>query len=116
MRKALILIAVLSMPGCGRPAGDPEPGMRTIDCALAGAAVFAGQCRVETAGDVLIVHQPDGGFRRLRKVDDGRGVIAADGVEDAHVAWAPDGRLEVTLGQDRYRFPAKVRPDNAKTP
>jgi hypothetical protein len=116
MRKALILIAVLAIPGCGRPQGDPEPEMRTIDCALAGATAFAAQCRVETAGDVLIVHQPDGGFRRLRKVADGRGVIAADGVEDAHVAWIADGRLEVTLGQDRYRFPARTRPDNAGKP
>jgi hypothetical protein len=102
--------------GCGRPAGDPEPDMRTIDCALAGASAFAGQCRVEQAGGVLVVHHPDGGFRRLRKVDDGRGVVSADGMEEAHVAWIPDGRLEVAVGSDRYRFPATMKPDNAQRP
>lgn len=112
MRKALILIPLL-LAGCGRPAGDPEPEMRTIDCALAGSGSFAPQCRVEQAGDVLVVHRPDGGFRRLRKVTDGRGVIAADGAEPARVGWIADGRLEVAIGQDRYRFPAKVRPDDA---
>lgn len=103
---ALVLLA-----GCGRPAGDPEPEMRVIDCALHGRETFAPDCRVEQSGKLLVVHHADGGFRRLEKVDDGRGVIAADGIEPAHVAWIPDGRLEVTLGQDRYRFPARVKPD-----
>jgi hypothetical protein len=111
MRKSLILFPMLTLAACGRPAGDPEPEMRTIDCALAGARAFVPQCQVEQAAGLLIVHHPGGGFRRLRKVDDGRGVVAADGVEPAQVAWIPDGRLEVALGQDRYRFPAKVKPD-----
>ncbi len=111
MRKVLILFPLLMLAACGRPAGDPEPDMRTIDCALAGAGAFVPQCQVEQAAGLLIVHHPGGGFRRLRKVDDGRGVVAADGIEQAQVAWIADGRLEVTVGQDRYRFPAKVRPD-----
>ncbi|WP_232280910.1 hypothetical protein [Novosphingobium nitrogenifigens] len=90
--------------------------MRTIDCALAGASAFTPVCRVEQAGLVLVVHHPDGGFRRLHKVADGRGVISADGVEEALVAWANDGRLMVTVGPDRYLFPAKVKPDNAPKP
>jgi hypothetical protein len=38
-------------------------------------------------------------------------VVAADGVVPAQVAWLADGRLEVTVGTDRYRFPAKVKAD-----
>jgi len=110
MRICLLLIPLL-LAGCGRPAGDPEPAMRTIDCALGASSTFAAQCQVESAGMILVVHQPGGAFRRLRKVDDGRGVVSADGVEEAQVAWIPDGRLEVAVGQDRYRFPAKVKPD-----
>jgi hypothetical protein len=115
MRYASILIPIVLLAGCGRPAGDPEPDMRTIDCALAGSSTF-GHCLVEQAGDNLVVHHPDGGFRRLHKVDDGRGVISADGVEEAHVAWILDGRLEVVVGSDRYRFPAKVKPDDGPKP
>lgn len=108
MRKVLLLTLLLA--ACGRPPGDPEPDMRVIDCALGDAADFSASCKVEQAGQVLVVHHPDGGFRRLQKVADGRGVIAADGVEPAHVAWIADGRLEVTVGHDRYRFPATMRP------
>ena len=108
MRKVWLVLLLLA--GCGRAPGDPEPEMRAIDCALAGAAPFTPTCRVEQAGQVLVVHHPDGGFRRLQKVSDGRGVIAADGIEPAHVAWIPDGRLEVVVGQDRYRFPATMKP------
>jgi hypothetical protein len=45
----------------------------------------------------------------LLKVDDGRGVIAAAGVESP--CGLADGWLEVTVGSDRYRFPAKVKDD-----
>lgn len=106
-------IGLILLAGCGRATGDPEPVMRTIDCALAASSAFAPACRVEVAGDTLVVHHPDGAFRRLRKVSDGRGVEAADGVEPARVAWIADGRLEVAVGTDRYRFPARVRPDDA---
>ena len=116
MRKVFCLVVVLVLSGCGRPVGDAEPEMRVIDCAVGGATVFAAQCQVEQAGPVLVVHQPGGGFRRLRKVDDGRGVMAADGIEPAQVAWIADGRLEVTVGTDRYRFPATVKPDAAPKP
>lgn len=119
-----VLLPGLALAGCGKPAGDPEPAMRTISCAVADASAFTDSCKVETAGQVLVVHHPDGGFRRLLKVDDDRGVIAADGVEPAHAQWvgmagaAPGkqqtGRLEVTIGSDRYIFPAKVRADAGK--
>ena len=111
MRAAPVLIALLLLAGCGRPVGDPEPDMRKIDCALNGATAFAAQCQVEQVGALLIVHEPGGAFRRFRKVDDGRGVAVADGMKDAHVAWIADGLLEVAVGADRYRFPAKVKPD-----
>lgn len=110
MRRIVPLLALLPAAACTKPAGDPQPAMRQIDCALAGAQAFTPDCKVEQAGSVLVVHHKDGGFRRLQKVDDGRGVIEADGVEQAKVAWISDGRLEVAIGQDRYRFPAKVKP------
>lgn len=121
MRRAAAGAALLALAACARaPAGDPEPPMVTIDCATGGATTFTRDCRVEPAREgaqhLLVVHHPGGGFRRLLKVDDGRGVVAADGVEEARVQWLADGRLEVSLGGDRYRFPATVKPDAAATP
>ena len=103
---------------CSKPA--PTVAMRHIDCALAGAATFSPDCGVEEAHAggraFLVVQNRDGSFRRFEKVADGRGVIAADGVQEARAGWLPDGRLEVTVGHDRYRFPAKVKPDDAPRP
>ena len=116
-RGQLSLLALgLLVAACSKPSGDPESPMRSIDCAVAGSQVFAPDCKVEQVGPYLVVHHKDGAFRRLRKVDDGQGVVTADGVEDTRVSWIPDGRLEVSVGQDRYRFPAKVKPDNAAKP
>lgn len=111
MRRALSLIPLVLMSACGRPAGDPDPALRTIDCAVGGATALAPVCGVEQAGDQLIVHQPGGGFRRLHKVADGRGVVTADGAEAARVAWAGPGRLQVVIGAERYVFPATMKPD-----
>ncbi|MCW1384200.1 hypothetical protein OLX02_15355 [Novosphingobium sp. KCTC 2891] len=114
--EALLLAAALAglLAGCSRGGEDALP-QRKIDCALGGANAFAPDCAVEEAVQrgraLLIVFDKAGGFRRFEKVADGRGVISADGVEETTVQWIPDGRLEVTVGQDRYRFPAKVKPE-----
>jgi hypothetical protein len=85
-----------------------------IDCAPAGARDFARVCTLERVeadgGAVLTLRQPDGGFHRLRQVDDGRGVIAADGSEPAQVTVREDDRIEVAIGGARYRLPARVGP------
>ena len=60
-------------------------------------------------GLVLTLRRPDGGFRRLLVTRDGRGLIAADGAEPARVAVVDTGRIDVALGNDRYRLPATVR-------
>ncbi len=100
-------IALLALAACSSGSKDAAPGMR-IDCALDGAAEFAHDCTVEakSSDDAvnLVVHRPDGGFRRLAVGNDGRTVSAADGAEEAAVT-DKDGGLEVRLGADRYRLP-----------
>jgi hypothetical protein len=89
----------------------------TIECALRGASAFTRDCMVERApqGGVLylVVRHPDGAFRRFQVLKDGRGVAVADGAETAETRIA-DGLLEVTVGKDRYRFPA-TRKSHAPT-
>ena len=83
-----------------------------IECALAGAQVFARDCSVEQSqlgGTLLLtIRHPDGGFRRLEVLSDGRGVAAADGADTAKVTMR-DGGIEVALGTDRYRLPATLK-------
>lgn len=96
---------------------DAEDDGRIV-CAPAGNAAFSRQCtldRVQSAeGLILTVHKPDGGFRRLLVVRDGRGVIAADGAETAKVTIVADHQIEVAIGGDRFRLPATMKGKDAK--
>jgi len=84
-----------------------------VNCATNGLDAFARACAIDrTEGDkglVLTIHHPDGHFRRLLVTKDGRGVIAADGAEEAKVSVIGSGEIEVALAGDRYRLPATVK-------
>jgi hypothetical protein len=111
MRRSPLLLA-LAAAACGDGA-VPQPADDKIDCALAGSPGFDRICRVErTAGAqglILTLRAPDGGFRRLLVTSDGRGVVSADGAEPARVTVLGAGAIEVAIGTDRYRLPAKVQ-------
>lgn len=84
-----------------------------IFCALGGAQGFRLDCTmdrmVNSDGVVLVLGRADAGYRRFRVISDGRGVIAADGAEQAHVTVIDGGMIEVAVGSDRYRLPATIR-------
>lgn len=117
-RLAVLLLGAGAMLAACSMERDPQApdssttavnGGDTIECALRGAEAFKRDCMVERAphGGVLylVVRHPDGAFRRFQVLKDGRGLAAADGAEAAETRLA-DGLLEVTIGKDRYRFPA----------
>lgn len=105
------LLSALALTGCS---GDDElPAGRTrVDCRPVGGAPFDGACTVERMksddGTVLVLRSPDGGFRRLLIVGDGRGVVAADGAEPVAVAPAGAAHIVATIGGMQYRLPARV--------
>ncbi len=80
------------------------------ECAIGPGAQWTRDCLIERGDDqeILTLRHPGGGFRRLRIVTDGRGVVPADGSEDADVTIAGDRSIEVSIGEDRYRLPATV--------
>lgn len=84
-----------------------------IACAPHGASEFARICTIDRTptqdGLYLTIRAPNGGFRRLLVTTDGRGVIAADGAEEAVVTPVSDKEIEVRVGSDRYRLPATVK-------
>ena len=97
-------------------ASAPDPG-NTIECSLGGSNVFAAECEVERSRPdgalILTVRHPDGGFRRFEVLEDGRAVASADGAEPAQVEFR-EGGLEVSVGADRYRFPATMTGDDGQ--
>jgi hypothetical protein len=116
MRRGIALLFV-ALAGCSR-AGD-EPHSQKIDCAIGGASTFAPDCSAEKAVQgtrhLIVVRHKDGGFRRFEAVADGRGVASADGSEPSTAQWIADGRLQVSVGADRYLFPAKRTPGDGPT-
>lgn len=123
MTRRIPFLILAALAGCGEvpssereaqpPTRPAKPAADRITCARAGTAALAPVCGVgrtlSAEGLVLTLRHPDGGFRRLLVTSDGRGVIAADGAQQARVRIIDDRQIEVTLAGDRYRLPATVR-------
>lgn len=114
----VLLALVCAAAGCsGSAPGEPESltgGDETrVTCALGDEVEFTQKCDVERVqnGDQhgLVMRHPDGGFRRFDIVTDGRGLVASDGAEQAVVTPLADGKIELSVGQDRYRLPATIK-------
>lgn len=89
-----------------------------VECALAGSAAFERNCTTEqiagSAGKILVIRHPDGGFRRFDILTDGRGLAPADGFDETKISLLSDGMIEVTSGDDKYRLPAQIKGNEAK--
>ncbi|MEC9067032.1 MAG: hypothetical protein VX569_07095 [Pseudomonadota bacterium] len=84
-----------------------EEGAERIECAIGPGAGFGPDCLVERAeiggATVLTVRHADGGFRRFEQLPDGRGLVPYDGADPADQELR-EGKLEVAVAGDRYRF------------
>lgn len=118
MRPAALALALL-LAACGSGSTRDKPSADRIACALAGSAGFSAQCGVERVARngtlFLVVHHPDGAFRRFEVLKDGRGLAVADGSHPG-VATIRGDFLEMQVGQDRYRFPFKPKAGAQKVP
>ena len=80
-----------------------------VPCALAGSKRFGDRCAVEHLSQdgkrYVLLRHPDGGFRRLIELEDGKRYAAADGAESADMT-PNDGGIEVSVGDDSYLFAA----------
>ena len=117
LRGQLLAATIVLAVGCSENNGsvpDKASAARgeAIACALGGAAEFKPVCAVERdrQGDTLflVVHHPNGGFRRFEVLRDGRGLAVADGADEGQVQVASDALVAAVAG-DRYRFPATIR-------
>ena len=116
MRSGAAIIAALALAGCSRSQSpDDDDASRSaatrdrVRCAIGGANAFKPDCTREIAqgpdGEVWVIHQPGGGFRRFVLIDGGTHIAAADGAEEVRAERVgPD--LEVRIAGDRYLFPA----------
>jgi ribosomal protein L34 len=114
MRRILLFTPLALLAAC-QEAQQPEATVDQdgrIDCRIAADEQFQRFCTIERTrtaqGLVLTVRKPDGGFRRLLATRDGRGVVAADGAEQAQVQIIGDNMIEVAIAGDRFRLPARI--------
>ena len=99
---AFAILVLLAACGSESP---PPPGDE-IDCAIGAGADFSPVCTLEkVAGTAQIVlHHPDGGFRRLTRDPATGALVPLDGA-DPLVSEADDAQaLQFAIGQDRYRI------------
>ena len=97
------LLCLLLLAGCSSPEGRHE----TIPCAIGTDAAWSSDCPVERNRDMLTIRHADGGFRRFLIVRDGNGLVAADGAEQASILITGKDEIELSIGHDRYRLPAR---------
>ena len=102
----------------GEAAGEAAKAGR-IECALAGSTDFDRKCTTERIsgpeGQLLVIRNPDGGFRRFKILTDGRGLAPADGIDpDFKLAVIGGGMIEVRSADDIYRLPADIKGETAK--
>lgn len=88
-----------------------EPGDQALSCAIGPGAGFSDSCtlqRLESEDATIYrVNHPGGGFRLFDIDEDGAGLVPHDGADGA-VNRLDGDVLEVQVGQDRYRFPART--------
>lgn len=119
---AFPLLAVLAAckvaedPQAAAQEAREEAGGSAIACAP-GQAEYAQDCWYERSDEdgkrLLVIHHPDGSFRRFEIVDDGRGLVAADGADAAQVTVAGEV-IEVSLADYRYLVPATIQGADAR--
>lgn len=103
---ALVSLALLAACGSESP---PPPGA-AIACAIGAGAQFSDACTLEQVAGTqqIVLHHPDGGFRRLAR-DQAAGTFAPlDGAEPLVPQSGDEGAVQFAIGADRYRIPSAL--------
>ena len=116
LRTSSALASLALLVGCGGAQSPPPPG-DDIDCAIGTGAAFASVCKLERVAGAreIIIHHPDGGFRRLT-FDPATGALASFDGADPLVLEQGEGVLQFRVGTDRYRIPRGAQTILAPSP
>ena len=94
---------------CGGAESPPPPG-DTVDCAIGAGAGLSPVCTLETVPgrEEIVIHHPDGGFRRITR-DRSTGMLASlDGAEPLVMQQSDSDALKFAVGADIYRLPLSL--------
>jgi hypothetical protein len=125
LKLAFIVTSTLLLASCGgtkstlaeaeKSADNQAAADGKIECALAGKPDFNRVCSTERVtgpeGQLLVIRNPDGGFRRFKILGGGKGLEPADGFDDNFkIKLNGTEMIEVASGDDLYRLPAAIKP------
>ncbi|WP_296716326.1 hypothetical protein [Erythrobacter sp.] len=99
---ALVFLPLLA--ACAEES-PPPPGV-TVECAIGAGADLSPVCTLElVAGSPdMVIHHPDGGFRRFAR-DAATGALAPlDGAEPLVPLAGEGGAVQFSVGEDRYHI------------
>jgi hypothetical protein len=100
---ALGLFVLLA--ACGGAESPPPPG-DAVDCAIGAGAEFSPVCTLERVAGTqeVVLHHPDGGFRRLIRDPETGALAPLDGAEPLASTADDTQALQFAIGQDRYHI------------
>jgi hypothetical protein len=103
LRTSSTLGGLALLAACG--AKSPAPAGERVECAIGQGADFAADCTLERVegSQEIVIHNPDGGFRRLRFDAATGSLTPLDGAEPL-VLEQVQGMLQFAVGADRYRI------------
>ena len=115
MRISSALLPCLALLACSSGEVPDETavaaGDQRLTCAIGPGSEFSDSCslqKIEREGETIYrVNQPGGGFRLFTLAEDGGGMVPHDGAGSA-INTLDGDMLEVQVGADRYRFPARA--------
>jgi len=97
-------VALLLLAGCGQQESPPPPG-EMVECAIGAGASLSPVCTLERVGSDIILHHPDGGFRRLTRDPVSGTLSARDGADTLVTEPGGEGAETFAIGADRYLVP-----------
>jgi hypothetical protein len=111
LRISSSLFFALLLTGCSNASTMPEGTQ--LECAIGPGAGFERSCLLETvSADEIVIHGPDGGFRRFARVQTGQ-FEPADGADDLQTMTTgatDEGGLTFIIGDEQYRVPINALP------
>ncbi len=108
LRISSALGLLIAVAACGGGETSPPPPGDTVDCAIGAGAQLSPVCTLEVVAGTneLVIHHPDGGFRRLLR-DAETGELAPRDGADPLVIVQGSG-LQFAVGEDRYSIPPEL--------
>lgn len=102
------LALALLLAACG--AESPPPPGDTVDCAIGAGADLSAVCTLEKVAGTpdIVIHHPDGGFRRFTRDPAAGGLVPLDGAEPLVPQTGENGALQFAVGEDRYSIPPEM--------